>query len=383
MDFTLSKYKTLLRTLQDKGYQFLTFYDYLNLNQSSNHPINPQPATQNPQPSTWNQELGTQNPERIIILRHDVDLKPQNSMITAEIEHHLGIKGSYYFRMIPVEKTLMKIFADLFKSNPASSHLRENPSSASSRLCENPSSASSRLCENPSSASSRLCENPYNPKIFNPDIIRYIAALGHEVGYHYETMDTVSTSSRSRPVGGRSDLLFKDEKDYFVESSKKNETPCNDEIIDAAYQLFCFNLDTFRQIANIKTICMHGSPRSKFDNREIWNKYNYRELGIVGEPYFDIDFNEFFYLTDTGRRWDGHRVSVRDKMQQQERWNSAGLRFRSTKDIIKAANENRLPSKIMITVHPQRWNKSFTLWAKELVFQNVKNIVKRIIIGNS
>ncbi|HCY00264.1 MAG TPA: hypothetical protein DG754_09020, partial [Bacteroidales bacterium] len=77
-----------------------------------------------------------------------------------------------------------------------------------------------------------------------------------------------------------------------------------DKLIDAAYQQFCENLDEFRQIADVKTICMHGSPRSKYDNRDIWTKYNYKELGIIGEPYFDLNFDDFFYLTDTGRRWD-------------------------------------------------------------------------------
>lgn len=48
---------------------------------------------------------------------------------------------------------------------------------------------------------------------------------------------------------------------------------------------------------------MHGSPLSKYDNREIWKKY---------------DFNQFFYLTDTGRRWDG-KYAVRDKVESKER----------------------------------------------------------------
>ena len=34
----------------------------------------------------------------------------------------------------------------------------------------------------------------------------------------------------------------------------------------------------------------------------------------------------------------------------------------------------------MINVHPQRWNDEFVPWARELVWQNVKNVVKRIII---
>jgi hypothetical protein len=37
--------------------------------------------------------------------------------------------------------------------------------------------------------------------------------------------------------------------------------------------------------------------------------------GIIGEPYFDVDFSKMLYLTDTGRRWDGGIVSVRDKAQ--------------------------------------------------------------------
>jgi hypothetical protein len=109
-------------------------------------------------------------------------------------------------------------------------------------------------------------------------------------------------------------------------------------------------------------------------------KYDYSSLGILGEPYFDIDFNKFFYLTDTGRRWDGWRVSVRDKIPQQDEWVKKGWVFHSTDDIINAAKENRLPDKIMMTFHPQRWSDSFVPWVKELVFQNVKNIGKRMIV---
>ena len=59
---------------------------------------------------------------------------------------------------------------------------------------------------------------------------------------------------------------------------------------------------------------MHGSPMSPYDNRLLWTKYDYRDYGIIGEPYFDVDFSEVAYYTDTGRRWDGDSVSVRDKM---------------------------------------------------------------------
>jgi hypothetical protein len=112
--------------------------------------------------------------------------------------------------------------------------------------------------------------------------------------------------------------------------------------IDKAYDEFRKNLDTLRKLVPITTICMHGSPRSPYDNRAIWNKYNYKELGIIGEPYFDIDFGRVAYLTDTGRRWNGSGVSVRDKVESPFKFN-----FRSTNDIIQ--NISQLPDQVMFT----------------------------------
>ena len=119
---------------------------------------------------------------------------------------------------------------------------------------------------------------------------------------------------------------------------------------------------------------------SKWDNRKIWEKLDYRDYGIIADPSFDIDFNEVFYLTDTGRRWDGYSVSVRDTIsEQQKRWEAEGLVFHSTQDIIEAANKNVLPDKIMITFHPQRWHVKPLPWINELIMQNSKNIVKRML----
>lgn len=246
-DFQLSNLSSLLKTLLAKKYEFCTFRDHISL----------------PRNNT-------------VILRHDVDLKPENSLATAKLEHSLGIRGTYYFRIIP--------------------------------------------------------------ETLKPDTIKAIADLGHEIGYHYEDMDLV-----------HSDNL--------------------DKHIELAYESFCKNLEILRKIVPINTICMHGSPRAKYDNKIIWTKYNYRDIGLIGEPYFDIDFNEFLYLTDTGRRWNGDKVSVRDKVNSKYKFN-----LKSTKDVINAIPQ--FPDKIMITIHPQRWDDRFIPWAKELVTQNLKNVVK-------
>ncbi len=60
-----------------------------------------------------------------------------------------------------------------------------------------------------------------------------------------------------------------------------------------------------------------------------------------------------------------------------------GLRSRGTQDIIEAAYAGNLPDKIMITVHPQRWSDSFFPWFRELVFQNVKNVIKKAVVLRS
>ena len=222
-----------------------------------------------------------------IVLRHDVDKLPENAFQTALLESNIGISATYYFRMID--------------------------------------------------------------SVFKPDIIIKISGLGHEIGYHYENMDT-----------------------------------CKGDL-QKAFQDFKINLDKLRQLVPVKTACMHGSPLSRWDNRDLWGKYDYRTLGIIAEPYFDLNFKKVFYLTDTGRRWDGHKVSIRDKAMKTDGVDNLSMpsdryRLHSTMDIIRAAKENRLPDLMMINTHPQRWDDRLLPWGRELVLQNLKNVVKRCIV---
>src|SRR5690625_6278402 len=53
--------------------------------------------------------------------------------------------------------------------------------------------------------------------------------------------------------------------------------------------------------------------------------------------------------------------------------------FRSTREIIQACEEGRLPDNVMFNFHPQRWTDSPALWAQELVIQNMKNVAKRML----
>ena len=133
------------------------------------------------------------------------------------------------------------------------------------------------------------------------------------------------------------------------------------------------NLKALRELAPVSTICMHGSPMSKYDSKDMWKDYNYKDYEIIGEPYFDVDFNDVYYLTDTGRKWDGDKVSVRDRVSS-----SFTLSFHTTEEIIGAINKEKLPNKVMFTFHPQRWNDNYFMWFKELILQRLKNIIKEL-----
>ena len=183
------------------------------------------------------------------------------------------------------------------------------------------------------------------PESWDDEVIQVIYQFGHEIGYHYESLTT-----------------------------------CNGDV-QKAFGDFAKNLEKLRELAPVSTICMHGSPRSPYDSKDIWKQYDYKDLGIIGEPYLTTDFSKVLYLTDTGRRWDGYKVSVRDKIKgYQEEWNQKGWSFHSTDDIIRALQENELPDQIMMTTHPQRWNDFGIAWIKEYLMQNVKNLVKAILI---
>ena len=96
-DFTLEVYLKLLDSFKQSGYTFKTFGGYLSKKNS---------------------------PEKILILRHDIDASPQLALDFGRVEHNNGIQATYYFKISQV--------------------------------------------------------------IHCKEIITEIASLGHEIGYHYE-----------------------------------------------------------------------------------------------------------------------------------------------------------------------------------------------------
>ncbi len=94
-DFTLKSYKKLLISILTSNFEIQTIEDFIK-----------------------------KPKDKVIVLRHDVDERPENALKMAVLEHSMGISATYYFRIVKISN--------------------------------------------------------------KPDIIQTIAELGHEIGYHYE-----------------------------------------------------------------------------------------------------------------------------------------------------------------------------------------------------
>ncbi|MDD2339474.1 MAG: hypothetical protein PHG79_04245 [Methanosarcina sp.] len=228
---------------------------------------------QNYKPVTMTEYLSSEKlPKKFTLIRHDVDRLPGNSLETARIESELGIKATYYFRA--------------------------------------------------------------TKSVFIPKIIKEIADLGHEIGYHYEVLS-----------------------DAAGDHSK-------------AIKLFEKHLSEFRKICDINTICMHGRPLSKFDNRDLWKVHDFRKYGILGEAYLSAG-KELNYFSDTGRSW-GSKNSLRDFIPGK----IENFSIDTTPELIDLIESKKLDN-IYILSHPERWSGSVFDWGLYFGMDFAVNFVKK------
>lgn len=223
-DFTLGQYEALCAALVKAGYHSLTMSAYM---------------------------AGDAIPEKVVLLRHDVDRDPMHALKLAEIEQRHGLLATYFFRTIP--------------------------------------------------------------SLFNPEALKATHALGHEIGYHYETL-----------------------------AQTRGDIP-------AAIQHFGAELDRMRQFVPVPVASMHGSPLSRFDNRAIWQHTTPAEFDLVGEAYRDIDYRRMVYLNDTGRTWHPTRYNLRDKTGILPTYQP-----HTTADLIALVESDQV-ARLCISAHPERW----------------------------
>jgi len=186
-----------------------------------------------------------------VFLRHDVDRLPGRAVKMAQAEHDLSVSSTYYFR----------------------------------------------------------CDRK---GVFPCKTIKKIAALGHEVGFHYETV--------ARTKGD----------------------------LSAAVKLFEREVERLRKIADVKTVTAHGSPLSRHSNTGYSEELGIKRFGLLGEPMADMDFSRVFYITDTGGVF-GSPDNLRD-------WSDGkNLRVATAPSELSNILVPQKEPMILLNSHPERW----------------------------
>lgn len=193
----------------------------------------------------------------VIIMRHDIDRSPQRALDVARIENRYNITATYYFRK--------------------------------------------------------------RKMTYVTHIIDEIASYGHEIGFHYETIDK-----------------------------------CKGDM-EQAKNLFQKELDEFQNRYHIKTVCAHGNPLTKNDNKDIWKNLKLKDFNLLGEAFLSLDFNKFAYFSDSGRTWQNNEAQ---KMPGKDYVKTAFscTQPKNTDDLIKIISDGTLPN-ICVLSHPERWCK--------------------------
>lgn len=224
-------------------------------------------------PLTFSQYFSKKKTSKpILLLRHDVDRLPQNALVMAKLEEKEGFKATYFFRI----------------GN------------------------------------------------FRPDLVKEIARLGHEIGYHYESLD----------------------------QAKGN--------LKKALELFTRDLKSMRRVYPIKTICMHGNPLTPFDNRDLFKTKSYRRFGILGEAYLDLD-KDFVYFSDAGRTWS-NKFKLKDRLVQSK---PNRLSIKNTDELILNLKRKKY-FKLCLNTHPERWNANWQKWLGYWFFDKAAQIYKAL-----
>lgn len=220
-------------------------------------------------------------PNSFCVLRHDVDRKPYNALNMARLENQMGIHATYYFRT--------------------------------------------------------------KPETFKPKIIRHIHRLGHEIGYHYESLSDAR---------GNNEAALKD---------------------------FALNLERLRSLVPVRTISMHGRPLSAQNNIDLWRlKENHRllieQFNLLGEIYLDIDYTDVVYISDTGRNWNSTQSNIRDHVNSKLLHDFQNGRH--LLDFLKCSTNNR---QMIFMTHPERWSKHSLEYMLQILMDSTTNFIKRFL----
>jgi hypothetical protein len=211
-----------------------------------------------------------------VYLRHDVDRLPQRAVKMAEAEAERGVRSTYYFR----------------------------------------------------------CDARMR---FPEQAMRHIADLGHETGFHYESL--------SRTRGDRT----------------------------AALALFERELAACRAIVPVTTVAPHGAPLAASSNMDFTASIDTERCKLLGDAA-DMDFTNMLYVTDTGGTF-GSPYNLRDR--------PAGKNLTEQVAPVRLADwiAARSITRLTLSCHPERWPQSRPGLAQAAGRDAVANAAKVLLRG--
>ncbi len=225
----------------------------------------------------WDEHDRIDQARNVVLLRHDVDRAPKAALATAKLEARLGIFGTYFFRT--------------------------------------------------------------RSWTLKPAIIGEIASLGHEIGYHYETLADA------------------------------------DGDFAKAAALCSKDLKSLRSIAPVVSATMHSRPLSRWDGRLLWKEYPLEGFDLKGEGYLTIDHYRYTYLADSGRNWNADRNVIWDSVEGSQ----PPLMKDGTEGLIEAIQAGKIDN-AQLLVHPNRWPAGRVGWLgqyfQDKAINNAKDAVR-------
>ncbi len=219
-----------------------------------------------------------------IIIKHDVESKPEKALKISKIEHSFGIKTTYYVHSFFL----------------------------------------------------------HNPK--NVAILKEIISLGHEVGYHYDVLDS-------------------------------NDGDKNNAIQEFKETLSRFSDNGFA----IKTICPHGNPLKKrvdySSNKDFFLDTEIRKLfNNIVDVYItfpDILEKDYLYITDAG-----YAYSYRDAKSTKTDATEELLPLGSKDDIIKMIQDGQ---SMIISTHSHRYFRfGYIAWVRISLYKIAKLVANAL-----
>ena len=210
--------------------------------------------------------------QSVVYLRHDVDRLPRRAVAMAEAEAELGVHSTYYFR----------------------------------------------------------CDKRMR---FPEAAMRRIADLGHETGFHYESL--------SRCKGDN----------------------------EAALALFERELRACRAVVDVVTVAPHGAPLSAASNMDFSAGIGPARFALLGDAT-GIDFTDILYVTDTGGTF-GSPHNLRDRTQ--------GPMLTAPVHPSRLAEHLTGHPRIVLSCHPERWPAGTLLLAEASARDSATNLAKRLL----